>query len=52
MEAKLSVFEDLIIELDPPPNRSGKCKGAKEQHLTEAAAMLAYCGSWLRPRSR
>jgi hypothetical protein len=36
------MFDDLIIELDPPPNRQGKCTGEKERHLTEAAVMLAY----------
>jgi hypothetical protein len=36
------VFDDLIVELDPPPNRQGKCTGSKERHLTEAAVMLAY----------
>jgi hypothetical protein len=36
------MFEDLIVELDPPPNRRGKCVGDKERHLTEAAVMLAY----------
>jgi hypothetical protein len=36
------VFNDLIVELDPPPNRHGKCTGEKEHHLTEAAVMLAY----------
>jgi hypothetical protein len=36
------MFEDLIVELDPPPNRRGKCVGEKERHLTEAAVMLAY----------
>ena len=36
------MFEDLIVELDPPPNRRGKCGGEKERHLTEAAVMLAY----------
>ena len=35
------MFHDLIIELDPPINRRGKCEG-KERHLTEAAVMLAY----------
>jgi hypothetical protein len=35
------VFDDLIVELDPPTNRRGKCEG-KERHLTEAAVMLAY----------
>jgi hypothetical protein len=33
---------DLIIELDPPSNRSEKCTGEKERHLPEAAVMLAY----------
>lgn len=36
------MFENLIVELDPPPNRRGKCEGEKERHLTEAAVMLAY----------
>jgi hypothetical protein len=36
------MFEDLIVELDPPPNRRGKCAGERERHLTEAAVMLAY----------
>ena len=36
------MFEDLIVELDPPSNRRGKCEGSKERHLTEAAVMLAY----------
>ncbi|MFZ0270328.1 MAG: hypothetical protein WAL34_00635 [Acidobacteriaceae bacterium] len=36
------MFEDLIVELAPPPNRQGKCIGEKERHLTEAAVMLAY----------
>ena len=35
------MFDDLIVELDPPENRRGKCQG-KERHLTEAAVMLAY----------
>jgi len=35
------MFDDLIVELDPPTNRRGKCDG-KERHLTEAAVMLAY----------
>jgi hypothetical protein len=35
------VFEDLVIELDPPTSRRDKCEG-KERHLTEAAVMLAY----------
>jgi hypothetical protein len=36
------MFDDLLVELDPPPNRRGKCTGEKECHLTEAAIMLAY----------
>lgn len=36
------MHEDLIVELDPPPNRRAKCVGEKERHLTEAAVMLAY----------
>src|SRR5207237_3002802 len=36
------MFDDLIIELDPPANRVGKCEGRRERHLTEAAVMLAY----------
>lgn len=35
------MFDDLIVELDPPTNRRGKCEG-KERHLTETAVMLAY----------
>jgi hypothetical protein len=40
-ESCVQVFDDLIVELDPPENRRGKCEG-KERHLTEAAVMLAY----------
>jgi hypothetical protein len=36
------MFKDLLVELDPPANRQGKCIGEKERHLTEAAVMLAY----------
>jgi hypothetical protein len=36
------MFDDLIVEKNPPPRRLGKCSGGKEQHLTEAAVMLAY----------
>ena len=36
------MFDDLIVELDPPENRRGQCKGGKERHLNEAAVMLAY----------
>jgi hypothetical protein len=36
------MFDDLIVELDAPPNRRAKCPSGKERHLTEAAVMLAY----------
>ncbi|HET9281405.1 MAG TPA: hypothetical protein VFR24_05535 [Candidatus Angelobacter sp.] len=36
------MFEDLVVELDPPPKRRNHCRGPKERHLTEAAVMLAY----------
>jgi hypothetical protein len=36
------VFDDLIVEKNPPLKRVGKCIGGKEQHLTEAAVMLAH----------
>jgi hypothetical protein len=36
------VLDNLIVELDPPANRQGKCDGGRERHLTEAAVMLAY----------
>src|SRR5260370_37821186 len=36
------MFDDLIVELDPPENRRSQCEGSKERHLTEAAVMLAY----------
>jgi hypothetical protein len=42
------VCDDLIVELDPPENRQGKCVGRKERHLTEAAVMLAYGKHLLR----
>jgi hypothetical protein len=36
-------YNDLIVELPPPPNRIGKCTdGDLEKHFTEAAVMLAY----------
>lgn len=35
------MFDDLIVELDPPEKRRAYCEG-KERHLTEAAVMLAY----------
>ena len=33
------VIDDLIVELDPPPNRIGKCDGGRERHFTEAAVI-------------
>jgi hypothetical protein len=42
------MFDDLIVELDPPEKRQGKCSGCKERHLTEAAVMLAYGAHLLR----
>jgi hypothetical protein len=42
------MFEDLIVELEPPTNRRGKCSGETERHLTEAAVMLAYAMHLLR----
>jgi hypothetical protein len=36
------MFDDLVIELAPPPKRQEKCDGGTERHLTEAAVMLAY----------
>lgn len=36
------MFDDLIVELDPPDKRRAKCDDGKERHLTEAAVMLAY----------
>lgn len=36
------MFDDLIVEADPPENRRGKCEGPRERHLTEAAVILAY----------
>ena len=35
-------MDDYIDFRDPPPNRAGKCDGEKEQHLTEAAVMIAF----------
>ena len=35
-------LSDLVVERDPPLNRRGKSIGDKEQHLTEAAVMLAF----------
>lgn len=36
------MFDDFIVEREPPPNRVGKCDGLTEKHLTEAAVMLSY----------
>lgn len=36
------MFDDLIVELDPPEKRRGTCDGERERHLTEAAVMLAF----------
>jgi hypothetical protein len=36
------MFDDLIVEKSPPPNRRGTCTGEKEHHFTEAAVMLAF----------
>lgn len=35
-------MNDYIDFRDPPPNRAGRCAGGKEQHLTEAAVMIAF----------
>lgn len=45
------MYDDLIVELDPPTSRRGKCEG-KECHLTEAAVMLAYGMHLLRTVSK
>ena len=42
------MLDDLIVELDPPPNRLAKCNGAKERHLTDASVMLAFAMHLLR----
>jgi hypothetical protein len=36
------MFDDLIVELEPPSNRRGKSDNGKERHLPEAAVILAY----------
>ncbi len=41
-------FDDLVIELTPPPKRIGKSHGEKEHHLYEGAVMLAYAMHLLR----
>jgi hypothetical protein len=36
------MFNDLVTERNPPPNRVGTCFGDKEQYLTEGAVMVAF----------
>ncbi len=36
------MYDDLIFERSPPPNRVGKCEGDHEKHFSEAAIMLAF----------
>ena len=31
------MFDDLIVELDPPPNRQGKCTGGAKEAGIEIA---------------
>ncbi|HEY3975615.1 MAG TPA: hypothetical protein VGM18_21630 [Candidatus Sulfotelmatobacter sp.] len=42
------MFDDLIIERDPPDKRHSKCDAAMERYLPEAAVMLAYAEHLLR----
>jgi hypothetical protein len=42
------LFDDLISEREPPPNRAGSCTGGVEHHLTEGAVMMAYALHLLR----
>jgi hypothetical protein len=42
------MLDGLIVERDPPSKRRSKCLGEKEQHLPEAAVMLAYAVHLLR----
>ena len=42
------MYEDLITERDPPPNRVKGCDGAMEHHLSEGAVMLAFAMHLLR----
>ncbi len=44
-------YDDLIIEITPPPNRVGKCEGATEHHLSEGAVMMAFAMHLLRTSS-
>jgi hypothetical protein len=41
-------FEDLVVELAPPPNRVRKCDGERERHLLEGAVMVAFAMHLLR----
>ena len=41
-------FEDLVTQLEPPPNRVGKCEGGHEHHLYEGAVMVAYAMHLIR----
>lgn len=41
-------FDDLVMALEPPPNRVGKSSGLHEHHLYEGAVMLAYAMHLLR----
>jgi hypothetical protein len=41
-------FEDLVMALEPPPNRVGKSDGAYEHYLYEGAVMVAYAMHLLR----
>lgn len=41
-------FDDLVIALEPPPNRVGQSDGPHEQHLYEGAVMVAYAMHLLR----
>jgi hypothetical protein len=41
-------FDDLVIELAPPPNRVARCDDAQEHHLYEGAVMMAYAMHLLR----
>jgi hypothetical protein len=42
------MFDDLITQLPPPPNRVGKHSGEGELHLKEGAVMLAFAMHLLR----
>jgi hypothetical protein len=41
-------LQALIVSLPPPERRVSKCSGEFEQHLPEAASMLAYAMHLLR----